>query len=99
MENPIKVDDLGGTIILGNTHMNEHPCCCHLLKLGGRFRGGFLSLTPMVLTRYAWRMERSWISRECYVGFFFLEGFGGSKHLITKYDEFGCIRIHTRGGH
>ncbi len=25
MENPIKLDDLGGTIIFGHTHMFAHP--------------------------------------------------------------------------
>ena len=68
--------------------MNE-PLFSHLLRLGGRFRGGFLS-THTLSSPFG--MTGGW--KNGYLGsvmlaFFFLEGFGGSKHLITRYDDFG----------
>jgi len=36
MENPIEMDDLGGTTIFGNTHIENKTC--HLLELGKIFK-------------------------------------------------------------
>ena len=40
MENPIKMDDLGGTIIFGNTHLSRFPTN-NALRSGGQWRDDF----------------------------------------------------------
>jgi len=43
MENPIKMDDLGGTIIFGNPHMNVNLQIENVLEISMIFRIGSLS--------------------------------------------------------
>ena len=51
MENPIKIDDLGVPLFLGNTHIPSHPCMVYLPAF-------LIKINQTVVLQVAWLRRR-----------------------------------------